>query len=97
MLCTVIKSHKKADTYLYLPKDAPLDELPDQLQQLFTPHTQVTVLKITPERRLARLTGEQLLTHLSGEGFYLQIPQSTTSLLEDYKARTRDTGANHDD
>ncbi|MGX5913610.1 YcgL domain-containing protein [Aliidiomarina sp. Khilg15.8] len=93
MLCTVIKSHKKADTYLYLPQDAPFDELPEPLQQLFTPHTEVTVLNITPTRKLARFRGDELLTHLNTDGYYLQIPQTPTNWLEDYKTRTRDTGA----
>jgi uncharacterized protein YcgL (UPF0745 family) len=93
MLCTVIKSHKKADTYLYVPKDTPFEELPDTLQQLFTPHTEITVLNITPQRKLARFSGEELLAHLSNDGYYLQMPQSPTNWLEDYKARARDTGA----
>lgn len=81
MFCSVLKSYRKADTYLYIPKDTPLDELPDNLVQLFTPHTQVTTLHVTPGRKLARMSGATLLKRLDEDGFYLQIPPTQQDLL----------------
>lgn len=89
MFCTVLKSHRKADTYLYIPKDTSLDELPENLVQLFTPHTEVTTLHIKPERRLARLSGAQLIQHLEDEGFYLQLPPTQADLLAQHKAQLK--------
>ena|SRR5690554_1931726 len=74
MLCTVLKSTKKPDTYLYLPKDADFDSLPDTLQQLFTPQQTAMTLHVSPEKKLARFTGEELLAHLDDPGYYLQLP-----------------------
>lgn len=87
MFCTVLKSHRKADTYLYIPKDTPLDELPENLVQLFTPHSHVTTLHVTPQRRLARMQGAQLLQHIETDGFFLQLPPTQADLLALHRAQ----------
>lgn len=74
MLCTVLKSTKKPDTYLYLPKDAVFDDLPESLQLLFTPQQTAMTLHVTTEKKLARFTGAELLEHLTDPGYYLQLP-----------------------
>ena len=81
MFCTVLKSHRKADTYLYIPKDTQLDELPEELLQLVTPHTVVTTLYVTPERKLARMQGAELLQRIDHDGFFLQLPPTQADLL----------------
>ena len=92
MFCTVLKSHRKADTYLYIPKDTALDELPDNLVQLFTPHTVVTTLHITPTRKLARLAGAELLQHIDKDGFFLQLPPTQADLLAMHRAQLKSQG-----
>lgn len=82
MLVRVLRSPKKADTYLYLPLKAEIDELPEVLQGLFKPEQLVTKLSITPERQLARISGVKLLEHLNTEGYYLQVPPPVVSLLK---------------
>lgn len=87
MLCTVLRSQKKADTYLYTPKDTPFDQLPQTLQQLFTPHTLVTILNVTAERRLARMNGAELLQHLADDGYYLQLPPQPENWLDEHTSK----------
>ncbi|MBA3988208.1 YcgL domain-containing protein [Aliidiomarina maris] len=87
MFCTVLKSHRKADTYLYIPKDAILDDLPANLVELFTPHTVVTTLHLKPERKLARLRAPELIKHLETDGFYLQLPPTQADLLALHKSQ----------
>lgn len=82
MLVRVLRSPKKAETYLYLPLTAALSELPESLQRLFTPEQEVTKLNITAERNLARISGVKLLEHLATEGYYLQVPPPVESLLK---------------
>lgn len=84
MLCTVLRSVRKADTYLYLPRDASFEDLPETLQHLFTPHTTITTLHVTPERRLARLSGAELITHLNDDGYYLQLPPQAENWLKEH-------------
>ncbi|WP_194755317.1 YcgL domain-containing protein [Aliidiomarina indica] len=81
MLCRILRSPRKADTYLFIPADALVSELPDTLQTLFTPEHEVTRLLVTPERKFARLDGVKLLEHLSTEGYYLQIPPPPVNML----------------
>lgn len=85
MFCTVLKSHKKSDTYLYKPKATLFEELPEELQQLFTPHTEVTTLHLTESRKLARMTGAELISHLNEPGYYVQIPPLQVDLLKVHK------------
>lgn len=89
MLCAIYKSLNKADTYLYLPHQESLSELPQTLQQLFTPHTLVTTLKVTPERRFARFKGAELINHLEQDGYFLQLPPTQQDLLTEFKARSQ--------
>ncbi|MCC5855434.1 MAG: YcgL domain-containing protein [Idiomarina sp.] len=74
MLCVVLKSTRKMDTYLYLPKDGDFEALPDELKTLFTPHEVAMTLYIKPGKKLARMTGAELLERLSDTGYYLQLP-----------------------
>lgn len=87
MFCSVLKSHRKADTYLYKPRETALDELPEDLVQLFTPHTEVTVLHLTSERKLARLSGAELMKRLNEDGFYLQVPPTEQDLLAMHRSQ----------
>lgn len=86
MLCRVLKSRKKADTYLYLPLNTALSELPEALQQLFAPEQEALRLKVTPERSFARFTGKALLAALEHEGYYLQVPPPPSSLLDELRS-----------
>lgn len=87
MFCIVLRSHKKADTYLYIAKDAPFEELPETLQQLFTPHTHVMTLLLQGERKIARLNASELKQHIEAEGFYLQLPATTEDWLKEHTAQ----------
>ncbi|RUO35333.1 YcgL domain-containing protein [Aliidiomarina sanyensis] len=82
MLCRVLKSKKKADTYLYLPLTTPLSDLPAPLQTLFSPEQEALRLNVTAERQFARLSGVKLLAALENEGYYLQVPPPPENLLD---------------
>jgi len=73
-LCKVYRSGKKAETYLYLAHDRDFDDLPEALRQAFGEPHFVMHLRLSPERRLARVGVEQVLEALAGEGYFLQLP-----------------------
>jgi uncharacterized protein YcgL (UPF0745 family) len=73
-LCTVYRSGRKAETYLYLARSQEFKDLPPELQQAFGEPFFVMHLNLTPERRLARLDTERVLQHLEAHGFFLQLP-----------------------
>lgn len=73
-LCTVYRSNRKAETYLYLAENTSFDELPDALQKQFGEPAFVMKLLIRPDRPLARVDVNQVLSQLDDEGYYLQLP-----------------------
>lgn len=73
-LVDVFKSPRKPDTYLYLEKGQDLEALPEGLRQVFGEPQHVLSLKLTPDRQLARYTGQEVLEGLEDKGFFLQMP-----------------------
>ncbi len=74
MLCDIYRSEKRTETYLYLPKDAKLEDLPEALRQGFGQATWVMELELTTDRKLARADVGSVMESLANQGFYLQLP-----------------------
>ena len=74
MLVNVFRSRRKADTYLYLPRGADFEQLPDALRQVFGAPELALSLNLEPGRKLARYTAEEVLAGLQDQGFFLQLP-----------------------
>jgi len=74
MYCTIYKSAKKDDTYLYIEKEGDFSRVPDSLLQLLGELERVMELEFTPQRKLARADVEQVRVQLRTQGYYLQIP-----------------------
>ncbi len=75
MECTVYRSRRKRETYLYLPRGAdPTEVLPEALRQLLGGLDPVMDLTLSPQRRLARADVAAVMTALEDEGYYLQLP-----------------------
>jgi uncharacterized protein YcgL (UPF0745 family) len=70
----VYRSAKKADTYLYLPAESELTDLPDELNQLFGRAIFAMELLITPELKMSRLKAVDVLVALKERGYLLQLP-----------------------
>ena len=73
-VCTVLRSDKKAETYLYLSEDFEFDDLPSELQKSFGEPVFVMSLNLSTERKLARVDVKKVLQSLQEHGFYLQLP-----------------------
>jgi uncharacterized protein len=78
MKCIIYRCSKKQEMYLYLPleqeKADPLHGLPDGLVQLTGNLSKVMELEITPERKLARVTAQEVIAAIEAKGFYIQMP-----------------------
>lgn len=72
--CTVYRSRRKAETYLYVADELSFDDLPAELREAFGEPVLVMQLTVDEDRRLARVDTSQLLKKLETEGFYLQLP-----------------------
>jgi len=79
--------------YLYVPfhedEQEALNKLPDQLNNLTGRLEKVMELKLTPERKLARVKSADVIDALSTKGFFLQMPPADilakdNSVLDDH-------------
>lgn len=79
MHCTVYKSLKKPDTYLYVATKEetgyPSVILPEVLDASLSPLESVLQLELTPERQLARVSGGEVIKAIQQQGWYLQMPE----------------------
>ena len=83
--CKVYRSDKKAETYLYLSDKLDFADLPEELQESFGAPALVMHLKLSADRKLARVDVEKVLENLAKTGFYLQLPPKLP--IEDEIAR----------
>ena len=80
----VLAGKRKPETYLYVPADAETEELPADLLSLLGELREVITLDITPERKLARCTGAEVLEGLANAGYYLQMPPGERTRHDDH-------------
>ncbi|MEC6832481.1 YcgL domain-containing protein [Photobacterium toruni] len=85
MLCSIYKSLKKDNTYLYINKKDDFVDVPAQLMSTFGKPQFVMVIKLEG-RTLALADVEKVKESLRTVGFYLQVPPPVINLLEQYKA-----------
>ena len=72
--CTVYKSLKKDETYVFIPTEMQLSDLPDELKKVLGETEKIMSLTITPEKKMARGTGAEVIKSIKEQGFHLQMP-----------------------
>jgi uncharacterized protein YcgL (UPF0745 family) len=73
-LCTVYKSLREDEMYLFVDREDDLSRVPELLLEKFGTPQRVTQLVLTPERKLARAEAPKVLEAIDSQGFYLQMP-----------------------
>ena len=73
--CTVYKSLKKDETYVFIPMTTQLSALPDELKKVLGETEKVMSLTLTPEKKMARGTGADVIKSIEQQGFHLQMPE----------------------
>ena len=81
MLCTIYKSSKKSDTYLYLVKKDDFSPVPKELMVTFGLPVLVMPLLLKEGRELAQADIEKVKQALTEQGYYLQLPPPPAYLL----------------
>lgn len=76
--CLVYRSERKQETYLFLAIGTPLTDLPDGLRETFGEAAPVMKLDIEPTTRLAQADAGAVIEALERDGFYLQLPPTTS-------------------
>jgi uncharacterized protein YcgL (UPF0745 family) len=87
MLCTIYKSSKKSDTYLYLVKKDDFSPVPKELMVTFGQPVLVMPLLLKEGRELAQADIEKVKQALTEQGYYLQLPPPPEDLLKQHKAQ----------
>ena len=72
--CSIYKSSKRNEMYLYADRANDLSDLPESLMLAFGSPTKVMDLVLTPEKKLARADSTKVLEAIEEQGFYLQMP-----------------------
>lgn len=73
-LCTVYKSLTKSDYYLFVKKADDVARVPEALLSYFGKYELAMTLVLSPDRRLAMMSAEEVLEALDEKGYYLQLP-----------------------
>lgn len=84
---SVFRSSKKSDTYIYVRRGHKWDELPDSLRAIFGNPVHSMDLIMTPGRKLARATGEQVLSAITEQDFFLQMPEERDAYVVDFRTK----------
>ena len=74
MQCTVYKSLKKNDHYLFIKTEENLSRVPEKLLSMMGQLEQVMELELSSTRKLARAEVGDVMGSLNENGYYLQLP-----------------------
>lgn len=89
--CSVYKSLKKQEMYLYLDRSSELTSLPEALLKLFGSAQHVMDMILTPEKTLARADAKTVLKDIEEKGFYLQMPPAKDEGMLDLYPAPKDS------
>ncbi|MCK7610079.1 YcgL domain-containing protein [Acinetobacter portensis] len=84
MLCSIYKSSKKDEMYLYIARPEvseneaevidPLEVLPEAMRGAFGRATFVMDLELSESRKLARVNVLHVIDSIETKGFFIQVP-----------------------
>ena len=77
--CDIYKGSKRQEMYLYVPSEAGLKQVPEQLLETFGELQLVMSLVLDQTKKLARADIATVMTELQSQGYYLQMPPSNWS------------------
>lgn len=86
MLCTIYRSAKKAQTYLFINKRDDFSDVPEALMTIFGTPTLVTIVNLATKSKLAMADIDTVKEQLNEQGYYLQLPPPQENLLDQHRA-----------
>ena len=81
-ICSIYKSLRKNEMYLYVDRAEALTRVPEGLLAAFGPLQHAFDLVLTPERKLAREDIHKVLENIEAQGFHLQMPPPDDDYIE---------------
>ncbi|WP_312932390.1 YcgL domain-containing protein [Pseudomonas sp.] len=81
-ICSIYKSPRKNEMYLYVLKADGLERVPEGLLPAFGTPRHAFDLVLSPERTLAREDIHKVLANLEEQGYHLQMPPAEDEYIE---------------
>lgn len=81
-ICSIYRSPKKNEMYLYVLKAEALTRVPEPLLLAFGTPRHAFDLVLSPERKLAREDIETVLANLDKQGYHLQMPPAEEEYIQ---------------
>lgn len=81
-ICSIYKSPRKREMYLYVDKREALARVPEGLLSAFGAPQHVFDMLLTPERKLAREDAAKVLENIEKQGYHLQMPPPEEEYIE---------------
>ncbi len=89
MLCTIYKSAKKDQTYLFVKQRDDFSDVPEPLLEMFGIPVLVTIINLDTKDKLAMSDINKVRSALKEKGFYLQLPPPVENLLDQHKEQLK--------
>ena len=86
-LCSIYKSPRKPEMYLYVDKSEGLERIPEALLDNFGKPELVTHMMLSENKKLARADVIQVMKQIEEKGFYLQMPPQPESYMTEINRR----------
>lgn len=74
LICTIYKSSREEELYLYVEKDTELSTVPDELLKRMGKAREVMTILLNAEKKLARVQASIVLQDIEEKGYFLQLP-----------------------
>ncbi|MCB1632676.1 MAG: YcgL domain-containing protein [Pseudomonadales bacterium] len=74
LICAVYRARRNSDTYIYVDHAEDTRRVPEALLRELGGIERAMTLVLTPARRLARTTGDEVMRAIAQSGYYLQLP-----------------------
>jgi uncharacterized protein YcgL (UPF0745 family) len=84
-LCTIYKSLKKTDSYLYVEKTDDFSKVPEALMKMFGRPQLVMTIDLDKREKLGIADLGKVKQELVDNGFYLQLPPPKENLLDEFR------------
>ncbi|MFU6373676.1 YcgL domain-containing protein [Metapseudomonas otitidis] len=81
-ICSIYKSPRKNEMYLYVDKAEALSRVPEGLLAAFGAPRHTFDLVLSPERQLAREDIHKVLENIEKQGYHLQMPPGEDEYIE---------------
>ena len=82
-ICSIYKSPRKDEMYLYVDKRDALEQVPEPLLEMFGAPVHVMDMPLKADRKLARVESAKVLEEIESKGYFLQMPPPKEDYLLD--------------